>query len=96
MAAACNAAAERYRATIRSLQEGARDSTDTSSSFTAGGHAHSNPCSCWKQSSVCACLHNVPAYDQVCCHKLIGVSCGVEAHPHCLQLPMCCCCLAAR
>ena len=53
MAAACNAAAERYRAAIRSLQASARDSTDTSSSFTAGGHAHSNPCSCWIQASVC-------------------------------------------
>eukprot|EP00891_Asterochloris_glomerata_P004760 jgi/Astpho2/4760/fgenesh1_pg.00067_%23_217_t len=37
MAAACNAAAERYRAAVRTLQASARDSTDTSSSFTAEG-----------------------------------------------------------
>ena len=51
MAAACNAAAERYRAAIRSLHAGARDSTDTSSSFTAGDHAHSCPCLCCTDTS---------------------------------------------
>ena len=85
MAAACNAAAERYRATLRSLQEGARDSTDTSSSFTAGGHAHSNPCPCWLQSSVCVLACTMSQHissgllSQIdclhCCAVLFTISC---------------------